>query len=212
MAKNPKKKKPKKKKLDSIPKINRRLFKLWSIAVRNRAEHKCEFCGISKGDLNKNDVKTKIDAHHLLSRNVKNCPLKFDILNGISVCPFCHKFGIPSFHRDPITTITWLQKNNPERYEHVLRYNLFIVDLENRKVLEEIESKLVAQLPLDLDKLKSIEAEFPRKINVKVKIEGSLFDEFNEPDEEDNEDEEDEDEDNDEEDEEDEDIESTTPA
>ena len=174
-------KKPKKKKLDSIPKINRRLFKLWSIAVRERAGHKCEFCGITKGDINKNGVKCKVDAHHLMSRNVKNCPLKFDILIGIGVCPFCHKFGIPSFHRDPVTTITWLQKNLSERYERVLQYNLFTVDLENRKVLEEIESKLIAKLPLDLEKLKSIEAEFPRKVNVRVKIEGSLFDEFNDP-------------------------------
>ena len=173
-------KKQKKKKLDSIPKINRHLFKLWSLAVRERAGHKCELCGIAKGEIHINqlgkEIKTKIDAHHLLSRNVKDCPLKFDIMNGVAVDPACHKFSIPSFHRDPVYTITWLQKNCPDRYEHVLKYHKFTVDLQNRKVLEEIESKLKEQLPLDLDKLKAIEAEFPRK--VKVEIEDSLFDEF----------------------------------
>lgn len=172
------KKEQKKKKLDSIPKINRRLFNLWSLAVRERANHKCEFCGVSKGNINKNNKKIKIDAHHLLSRKIKDCPLKFDIRNGVGVCSFCHKFGIPSFHRDPITTITWLKNNRLDRYEFVLQNNLFTVDMENRKILEEIEIKLKAQLPLDLEKLKKIESEFPR--NIKNQIEGSLFDEFDE--------------------------------
>ena len=179
MAKKPKK--PKKKKKDSIPKINRRLFKLWNLAVRDPLNGKCEFCGNSVGEIGPSGKPiTKIDAHHFLSRNVRNCPLKFDIRNGIGCCPFCHKFGTPSFHRDPITTITWLQINRPERYKFVLENREFTVDLQNRQVLAEIESKLKEQIPLDFDKLKAIEAEFPRKVKVKVEITGSLFDEFDE--------------------------------
>jgi len=175
------KKNLKKKKLDSIPKINRRLFKLWSLAVRERAGHKCELCGIAKGEIHINkkgdEIKTKIDSHHILSRDIKDCPLKFDIMNGVAVDPACHKFSIPSFHRDPVYTITWLQENCPERYEHVLKYHFFTVDLQNRKVLEEIESKLKEQLPLDLEKLKEIEIEFPRVVNKrKPKVKGTLFD------------------------------------
>lgn len=176
-------KKPKKKKIDSLPKVKRRLFKLWSLSVRERAGHKCEFCGIEKGSEYVNaagkTIKTKIDAHHLLSRDVKDCPLKFDIMNSVAVCPFHHKFGIPSFHRDPITTITWLQANEPERYEYVLSKSSFKVDLDNRKVLEEIENRLKENLPLDFEKLKEIEEEFPRKKRVKVEpIKGNMFDEF----------------------------------
>jgi len=176
-----------KNKLDSIPKINRRLFKLWSLAVRERAGHKCELCGIAKDHIYTNDkgkeIKLKIDAHHLMSRDVKDCPLKFDIMNGVAVDPSCHKFSIPSFHRDPVYTITWLQENYPERYRHVLKYHLFTVDLQNRKVLEEIESKLKEQLPLDLEKLKQIETEFPRVVKKRnTEIKGSLFDEDNESD------------------------------
>lgn len=167
-------KKEKKKKLESIPKINRRLFKLWSLAVRERAGCKCEFCGIENKEFNKNDVATKIDAHHLISRKITNSPLKFSILNGVAVCPFCHKWGIPSFHRDPITTITWLMKNRPERYEFVLKNNLATIDLQNRKILEEIEARLEAKEQLDLERLKQIEKEFPREIKEKRnKIEAS---------------------------------------
>jgi len=165
-------KKKKKKKLDPIPKINRRLFRLWSEAVRERAGHKCEYCGIEKGAINVNGKKTKIDAHHFLSRDIHNCPLKFEILNGVAACPFCHKWGIPSFHRDPITTITWLIENHPERYSFVLNNSYIRVNLRNRKILAEIEKSLRNKESLDLEKLKEIDEASPPK----PKMGGSLFD------------------------------------
>ena len=169
-------KKKKRKKLDSIPKINRRLFKLWSLAVRDRVENRCEFCGAIKGDIGPNgNPINKIDAHHLLPRDIKDCPLKFDIMNGVAVCPFCHKFGMPSFHRDPITTVAWLQAQRPERHTYVLNNIDVRVDLNNRNVLEEIERCLVAQIGLDLNKLKAIEAECPRAAREKLVIEEDLF-------------------------------------
>jgi hypothetical protein len=176
-------KKTKKKKLDSLPKIKRKLFKIWSLAVRERAGHKCEYCGIERGAIHINkkgaSIKTKIDAHHLLSRDGKDCPLKFDILNSVAVCSSCHKFSFPSFHRDPITTIHWLRENRNERYEYVLKNASFKVDLDNRKVLEEIGNRINENLSLDLEKLKAIEEEFPRKKRVKVEpIKGNMFDEF----------------------------------
>ncbi len=174
MSKKPKKEK--KKKLDSIAKINRKLFKLWSLAVRDRAGNKCEFCGIKNKEININGKPTKIDAHHLLSRDVLDCPLKFEILNGIAVCPICHKWGMPSFHRDAITTITWLIKNRPERYEHVLKYKEVRVDLQNRAVLAEIEKRLIAKESLDLNKLKEIEKQFPRESKSETTFSGSIFD------------------------------------
>lgn len=167
------KSKIKKKKLDSIPKINRRLFKLWSEIVRERSHYTCELCGIKNKEINKNGIATKIDSHHLLSRDIHNCPLKFEILNSVAVCPSCHKWSIPSFHRDPITTITWLQKNHPERYNFVLENSSIRVDLENRMVLEEIEKRLINKESLDLNKLKEIEKQFPRQLK---KPKGTLFD------------------------------------
>lgn len=170
------KKAPKKKKLDSVPKINRRLFKLWSEVVRGKAGDKCEWCGKSKGEDNGHGIVNKIDAHHLLSRKIKDCPLKFDIRNGIAACPFHHKWGIPSFHRDPVTTITWLQKNRPEDCDFILKNSLFTVDLDNRMVLEEIENRLNAKEPLDLQKLKDIEAKYPRQPKEPKAPKNTLFD------------------------------------
>jgi len=157
------KRKNSKKKLESIPKINRRLFKLWSEAVRDKAGNKCEFCGKSKNEDNGHGIINKLDSHHVLSRKIKDCPLKFDIRNGVLVDPFHHKWGIPSFHRDPVTTITWLQKNKPASYEFILKNSTVTVDLDNRCVLEEIEKRLMEKEALDIDKLKEIEEKFPRQ-------------------------------------------------
>jgi len=177
MAKKKKKqKKQKKKKLDSIPKINRRLFKIWSLAVRGRAGNKCEFCGLGKGDIGASgNPINKIDAHHLLSRDIKDCPLKFDIMNSVAVCPFHHKFGIPSFHRDPITTITWLQENRPDRYEYILINSKERVDLQNRKVLEQIEISLKQNMSLDIKNLQEIEKLFPRQSQKGAIETGDIF-------------------------------------
>jgi hypothetical protein len=165
----------KKKKLPSIPKINRKLFKLWSEAVRDKAGNQCEFCGKKAGEDNGHGIINKLDSHHILSRKISNCPLKFDIRNGVLVDPFHHKWGIPSFHRDPVTTITWLIKNRPKDYEFVLNNSLTNVDLANRFVLAEIEEKLKSKEPLDLDKLKDIEAKNPRP-KKEEKPSGTLFD------------------------------------
>ena len=169
------KKKVKTPKFKKVSTIRHRLHKIWSGIVRKRSNHKCELCGRKKGDMGPNEKPiNKIDAHHFLSKEIKDCPLKFEILNGGAVCPFCHKFGVPSFHRDPIRTITWLQENHPDRYTYVLENSDVRVDLENRMVLAEIEKELKEEKSLDLNKLKQIEEKFPRK--TKTKIEGSLFD------------------------------------
>ena len=170
-------KKTKKKKLDTIPKINRRLFRLWSEAVRGTAGHRCEYCGIKRGDINKNDKKTKIDAHHFYSRNIKDCPLKWDIRNGIAVCPICHKFGELAFHRNPIVCYDWLKQNQPDKYQFVMENHSVRVNLQNRKVLEQIEHHLKEQEPLDLDKLLEINAEEKAKKVEKDLDKGSLFEE-----------------------------------
>lgn len=177
-----KKNKTTKKKLKSLPTIRRRLFKLWSERVRKRAGDACEYCGIKKGEIHHNKkgeaIKTKIDAHHFQSRDVKDSPLKFDIYNGVAACPTCHKFGEDSFHRCAPTTMNWLLINHPERYFYVIENHHFKVDLDNRKVLEEIEYQLKTLEHLSLDKLKAVEEEFPRPVKKKkTEIKGTLFDE-----------------------------------
>jgi hypothetical protein len=171
-------KKPKQKSLGTI---HKRLLRLWSEAVRGRTGFACELCGIKRGEINKGGKPEKIDAHHFLSKEIKDCPLKYDIRNGVSVDPFCHKFGIPSFHRDPVRTITWLQNNRPSDYEFIRDHADIRVDLDNRKVLEEIEIRLRAKEPLNLDRLIDIEKRFPRKTRSNIELEGNLFEQLAEP-------------------------------
>lgn len=150
-------KKKKKIKLQSLPRIHRRLFKLWSEKVRNRAGNACEYCGKKVGEI------IKVDAHHIQSRKIKNNPLKWDIRNAVSVCPLHHKFSCnESFHKAPVITINWLIKNHPERFNHIIEHYNDEVDLDNREVLKEIESCLNEDRPIDIAKLKEIAKQFPR--------------------------------------------------
>lgn len=147
-------KKEKKKKLESIPKINRRLFKLWSEIIRGRTGYSCEYCGVKRGEKNKDGKPVKIDAHHLMNRDVRNCPLKFSISNGVSVCAKCHKFSPDnSFHMNPVVTIDWLIKNSPERFNFVLNNFKKRVSLDDREVLNCIETSLNNKEDLNIDLL-----------------------------------------------------------
>lgn len=159
-------KKEKKKKLDSIPKINRRLFKLWSEAVRGKTDFSCEVCGIKRGGISEKGNPIKIDAHHLMNRDITNCPLKFDIRNGIALCPKHHKFSPDeSFHMNPVVTMDWVQKNRPDSFTFVLNNYKTKVDLHNRTILAEIEISLTNKQPLDLEKL----IEIDRLANIEKK-------------------------------------------
>ena len=101
-----------------------------------RSNNSCEYCGKKVGEIK------KVDAHHLQSRRIKNNPLKYDIMNGISLCPLHHKFSTKeSFHNSPIVTITWLIKNMPNRYNYVLEHYNDNVIL-NKGILLDIENKL----------------------------------------------------------------------
>ena len=142
-------------KLKSTAVIRRRLLLLWSQAVRSRVGYKCEICGVKRGDI-VNEKAVKIDAHHLISKYIKNSPLKYDIRNGVCLCSSCHKFHANSFHKNPVRTITWLILNRPFDYEFILANDSLRVDLNDRKVLEEIEIRLKENKPLDLDKLLKI--------------------------------------------------------
>lgn len=157
MAKN----KDKKKKLDPIPKINRRLFKTWSLNVRGDAGNKCEVCGAERGTIQESGKPIKIDAHHLINRDITDCPLKWEKRNGIALCVSHHKFSPDeSFHMNPISTMDWLQKNRPDDFAYLLANYKVRVDLHNRAILSEIEERLKANEPLNLEKLISIDTKY----------------------------------------------------
>ena len=85
------KKTPKKtKKITKQKKISifkRKILSTWSLAVRERDKHKCIYCNAEHKSLNKNGKTIILNAHHLLSKDIKNSPLKYDIRNGVTLCP-----------------------------------------------------------------------------------------------------------------------------
>jgi len=63
-------------------KRNQLKHRKWSRQVRER-DRNCQDCGRSEG---------RLEAHHLVSlRECINTSLEFDIDNGITLCPRCHK-------------------------------------------------------------------------------------------------------------------------
>jgi len=167
-------KKIKKVKLISLPKLRKKILKLWAEAVREKENNTCIFCGAKKGDISKANINNTIliDSHHLLQKYIKDCPLKFEIKNGVGLCKSCHKFnGEHSAHKSPIVFYDWLRLNHPDRYNFVLSNSSIRVDLDNRLVLEEIEERLIAKESLDLDRLKQIEKDFPREQKPKKLVE-----------------------------------------
>lgn len=73
-----------------IKKLERKALGLWRSAVKIRAKRKCEFPICKK-------VK-KLNAHHIESFTT-NKTLRYDLENGICLCPTHHKFGWLSAHR-----------------------------------------------------------------------------------------------------------------
>jgi hypothetical protein len=163
-------KKPKKVKIVPLPRFRNKLLTLWSEVCREKEDFTCCICKVKRGEPDPLDPnrKVKIDCHHALQKYIKDCPLKFDIRNSVVVCAKHHKFsGVDSFHKAPIVAYEWFRINYPEKHKFILENKNIKVDLDNRAVLEEIEQRLLAKEPLDLEKLKQIEKDFPREIKEK---------------------------------------------
>jgi len=115
MVAKKKKKKDKPLTKKQLKKIARRedkkKLKEWSLAVKERDERKCVVCGESH----------MLNAHHIIPKEIKE--LKFDVNNGISLCPKHHKYSFQfSAHRNGLAFIAWLQKNREWQYSYLLKY------------------------------------------------------------------------------------------
>jgi len=119
---------------DSIAKINRRLYKKWSLAVHGQASGICELC---------QKPAAKLDAHHIVSRRFRS-PLRFDPKNGICLCPSCHRFSpLRSFHQNPLPAFKWFFETRKEQAEYLLaKISEGVADMKNRETLEAIENQL----------------------------------------------------------------------
>lgn len=102
-SKQPKERR-KKKKIVNRSTLDKKILILWSKIVRARTTLKCEV----------NDFKCSgnSEAHHFISR--ANRRLRYDLHNGVKLCSYHHKWGIDSFHNNPIKAINWMEENRDE--------------------------------------------------------------------------------------------------
>lgn len=78
--------------LDTNPierKRNQRKHRKWSHAVLERDGNTCQDCGITPSESN---LKRGLHAHHIVAlKDCINSSLEFDVSNGVTLCPKCHK-------------------------------------------------------------------------------------------------------------------------
>lgn len=83
--------------------------KEWSIAIRNMFDNKCAHCG----------SKIKLNACHIIPREIHQ--FRYDLENGIALCPRCHKFSYEwSAHHNPFAFHVWFMEYHPEQFLRLL--------------------------------------------------------------------------------------------
>jgi 5-methylcytosine-specific restriction endonuclease McrA len=94
------------KKLDK--RAEKKQFQEWARIVKEDSFFKCAICG----------SPTKLNSHHIIPRDVHE--YRFDTLNGVALCGFCHKFSITnSPHRNPFVFFLWLRDNHTEQFKYL---------------------------------------------------------------------------------------------
>lgn len=134
--------KKRKQKLESLPKKRRRLMRMWTEKVHKMHGSKCAICGKVHGEVDpKTGKPSYMNAHHIEPR-ATCAALRYDPLNGILLCPYCHKFGRNSAHKGTIWFITWLMLHRTEQYKYVMSHRDDVVNINDRSYLESVENRL----------------------------------------------------------------------
>jgi hypothetical protein len=94
-----------------IRRIKNKKLREWSLAIRERANFQCEWCGRTKAEV-------RLNAHHIVTKKFE--PLRFSLDNGICLCPKCHKFAVLSAHNNPIKVFIWLKVNRLESLKNLI--------------------------------------------------------------------------------------------
>lgn len=111
-----------------LSQLRRKCLKIWSDKVKERDGRKCVFCGSTE----------KVNAHHIES--FKNCkPLRYELRNGISLCPKHHKFGMESAHRSFVFMYLILVENRKEDIDWLSKHRYDEITFD----IPYFESKIV---------------------------------------------------------------------
>ena len=79
----------------------------WASMIKLDYDNKCAVCGKTE----------RLNAHHILPREFLKT--RWDRMNGIALCPGCHKFCMKSAHKNGFWFVKWLNENEPEKTEYL---------------------------------------------------------------------------------------------
>lgn len=89
----------------------------WRNSIYLRDNFTCIVCNKYLKDGNTKNMQ----AHHLLAKETWP-ELKYDIMNGITLCYFCHKNSKYSPHLNAVTFVELLKIKRPEQYNYLIDY------------------------------------------------------------------------------------------
>jgi hypothetical protein len=138
-------KKAKRVKLEALPKIRRRLLRLWKEAVRAQFSNRCAVTGVKDKEM-VNGKPTILCSHHLESYQMTPA-LRYDPMNGILLSSAAHKYHRNSAHKGNIWFTEWLRTKHPDRYAYVLEHRDDPINLNDRETLARLERYLLAIIP-----------------------------------------------------------------
>ena len=77
----------------------------WSKLVKERDDYKCAIC----------EAEGLLHTHHIIPR--QNKMYRFDVDNGITLCPRHHKYSfIISAHKNPLVFFMWFERNRSTQF------------------------------------------------------------------------------------------------
>ena len=132
-----KRKKMKRKKLPSLTTLKKKALRLWSQQVRMMHGDVCAICG---------QPHQKLNAHHIESKT--NYIFRFDVLDGIALCPEHHVFGRNAVHKG-IFFYEWLQEHRPQVIAYLRRRREETIKYD-RDTLNEVIERLSSPPPEEL--------------------------------------------------------------
>ena len=98
----------KKTKLPSLAKLRRLADRIWAAKVKAAFGNKCAVCGVTES----------LNSHHIEPRT-SNATLRWDVLDGISLCVTHHKYGKDAAHKSTIFFYEFIKQIIPLAIEHI---------------------------------------------------------------------------------------------
>lgn len=109
----------------------KRLDDLWKVAVKLKADYKCEVCG----------KDTYLNAHHIVGR--RNFGLRWEVWNGVCLCSGHHTMKTQSAHQDPLWFDSWLREHRKVDYAYINASRNRIVKYQDYDMIKSLLDKQI---------------------------------------------------------------------